>query len=116
MRKFGGLPAVLRMTVSTLAPGPLIDIGVERSGKAVSKLIMHTPPLHPGSPPAKLKLIVFASLEEFAALIASRNVQPSPVPAIVQVPSPGSTVVFTVSVGSASVQSEKEETPFSVAA
>src|SRR5947209_2852294 len=115
MRKFGVPPAVPLFTVKELAPVPEMVMSLARFGKAVAKLIVQTPPLHPGSPPAKLKLIVFGSLEELAALIASRRVQPFPVPSAVHEPSSASTVVFTVSVGSASVQSEKEDTPFSVA-
>ncbi len=104
-------PAALRFTVKEFAPGPLIVISVDRLGSAVARLIVQTPPRQPGSPPGMLKLIVFGSLNKFAAFIASRREQCE----VRHDPLSTSSVVLTVSVGSASVQSENELMPFTVA-
>src|SRR5689334_7327501 len=61
--------------------------------------MVQTPlPLQPGSAPGMLKLIVLESELAFAALIASRKLQPLPKPSGRQNPSLVSAVVLTTSV------------------
>src|SRR6185369_6760903 len=92
MRNSGVAGAVERCTVSVPAPLPLIVMSDIRSGRALLRLIVQTPPGQPGSPPGML--IVFASGRAFAALIASRKEQC----AGRQAPLSKSSVVLTVNV------------------
>src|SRR5258708_33154354 len=68
-------------------------MSVLRSSNTPVRLIVQTPLGHPGSPPGILKVIVFASGRELAALIASRKLQC----AATQAPKSKSSVVLTTS-------------------
>src|SRR5688500_4776668 len=93
IRKFGVPPALLRQTVNLLAPGPKIDISLDRSGKAVNRKIAAAPP----AVSAGAKVIDSAPKRVFAAVIASRKVQPFPLPTLVHAPSSVSASEFTSS-------------------
>jgi hypothetical protein len=67
------------------APGPSIVMPVESSGSAFVSVIV----------PVKEKVIVSAPASLFAPLIASRRVQPLPVPCGVQTPSSVSAAELT---------------------
>ena len=92
MRNSGVAVTVERCTVSVDAPLPLMVISDVRSGRTLVRLMVQTPPMQPGSPPAMLKLIVFASGKRFAALMASRSEQC----AVRHAPLSKSSVVLTV--------------------
>src|SRR6185369_17068087 len=94
MRNSGVAGAVERCTVSVDAPLPLIVMSDVRSGRALVRLMVQTPPVQPGLPPGMLKVIVFASGKRFAALMASRREQC----AVRHAPLFKSSVVLTVNV------------------
>ena len=73
MRKSGVPPAVLRCTIIWFAPGPLIDIELERSGNAVKRAIVPVKPAW--------KLIALVSALALASVIACRKL-PAPLSAV----------------------------------
>ena len=91
-------------------------MSVLRSGRALVRLIVHTPPVQPPSLKGIANVIVFVSGSVFAAAIASRKLQSAS-----HVPSLVSAVLVTTKFGpgtddgSASVQSLNDDTPFLVA-
>src|SRR5689334_2503417 len=87
-----GVPsAVLRWTVSRLAPGPVRVMSLARAGSADKRLIV----VGPEAVSEALNVICSAPAAALAAVIASRNVQPLPEPASVHAPSLVSAVEFT---------------------
>jgi hypothetical protein len=91
IRKFGVPPAALRCTVKRFEPGPVMVNSLDKLGKAVSNVIVAGPP----EVKAGAKVIESGPAAELAAEIASRRVQPSPVPTAVHAPSVTSAVEFT---------------------
>src|SRR5712691_2595588 len=99
MRKFVPAP-LLRSTVSRFAPGPWIVMSVVIPASAVRRLMVAGPP----DVNAGANVMVSAPASALAALIASRNVQPSPMPIAVHGPSPGSASELTSNVVKSSLK------------
>ena len=91
MPKSGVPPAWLRSIVSKLPPGPTIFKSVDISPKKIERVIVAAPL----AVRADAKVIVSAPGARFAAFIASRKVQPLPMPTTVHAPSSVSAIEFT---------------------